>query len=635
MASIYHDILYPPKNRVLFDGGLNTKFDNTTIQDNESPSCLNVIFSAGACETRLGSAKLNTAAVSTHACDGLYTKNNTSGSQTMTAWYNGTLHELSGTSFHAVTLSTGIFTAGIRVGSAEYENYRFYGNGGVIPIKYKDGAYTRHGVYPPLSGVTVASTAGSYVSGDFVWGVSYVNTNLVESNLSPLCATFTAAGTGVLLTSVPVAPASYGVESRNIYRNIHSSTLKYFVGSIANNTATTFVDNIPDTQLIVAAPTDNGVPPMYQVVLTHMGRLFVIDPSDNLVKFSEAANPYVFKALSFIRVGDKAGDLPRTLALSDNNLVVQCDDSTHIVIMQDNEPANWGLLRLKIPYGSKSPWGYFTFNDRLFFCAVRDNKLVGFAYLLGASVDPAATNLETMSVTSDMLTDKIEPDIKLISQSAQFKNISAISFNNRAFITVPTGSTTTYNNQILYFDFRPENLSSGQKFAFAPWSGLNITQFCTYGGKLYGASSNAVGFVYELEKESTYSDSGVAINSYYQTKEIGGFNAHDIWTKDFRWLHILLETAGTYFMNMYTKTDSYIGDGSLSTVYLDPGSSVYGTAVYGIDNYDPGKRIAEYKIPVGGYKGKRIQFKFTNQNTANQKFKLVGMTLSYNLRGKR
>ena len=88
-------------------------------------------------------------------------------------------------------------------------------------------------------------------------------------------------------------------------------------------------------------------------------------------------------------------------------------------------------------------------------------------------------------------------------------------------------------------------------------------------------------------------------------------------------------------MNMYTKTDSYIGDGSLSTIYLDPGSSVYGTAVYGIDNYDPGKRIAEYKIPVGGYKGKRIQFKFTNQNTANQKFKLVGMTLSYNLRGKR
>jgi hypothetical protein len=272
--------------------------------------------------------------------------------------------------------------------------------------------------------------------------------------------------------------------------------------------------------------------------------------------------------------------------------------------MQDNDPANWGILRLKIPYGSKSPWGYFTFNDRLFFVAVKDKKMVGFAYLLGTSVDPAATNLETMSVTSDMLTDKIEPDVKLISQSAQFKNISAISFNNRAFISVPSGSTTTFNNQILYFDFRPENLSSGQKFAFSPWDGLNISQFATYDGKLYGASSNPVGFVYELEKESVYSDSGVAINSYYQTKEIGGFNAHDIWTKDFRWLHIILGTFGTYFMNMYTKTDSYIGDGSLSTIYLDPGSSVYGTAVYGIDNYDPGKGLRSTRSLLVGIRAK-------------------------------
>ena len=56
-----------------FDGGLNTRDELRQIDDAESPDCLNVVFDDRTVKTRQGSTQLNTAAVGSFTCDGLFT----------------------------------------------------------------------------------------------------------------------------------------------------------------------------------------------------------------------------------------------------------------------------------------------------------------------------------------------------------------------------------------------------------------------------------------------------------------------------------------------------------------------------------------------------------------------------------
>jgi len=58
--------------------------------------------------------------------------------------------------------------------------------------------------------------------------------------------------------------------------------------------------------------------------------------------------------------------------------------------------------------------------------------------------------------------------------------------------------------------------------------------------------------------------------------------------------------------------------------------------IWGQDDWSPGGEQAELKIPLGGLSpAKRLQLKFSNQNTINQRFKVIGLNLDYNIRGRR
>ena len=126
---------------------------------------------------------------------------------------------------------------------------------------------------------------------------------------------------------------------------------------------------------------------------------------------------------------------------------------------------------------------------------------------------------------------------------------------------------------------------------------------------------------------------GAAIDSFYWTKEFDCNHPH--WQKDFRWLNILYGLFGLYFMNITIKTDSDSGSGSTQAISVDSGGTLWGNFLWGRANWDAGRDDAEIKESLGKYKGKRIQFKFDNQNTVNQAFKIIEMTITFNLRGKR
>lgn len=633
MSNRRWSIAYPPRTRLLLDGGLNNKFERAAIEDNESPDCANVMFANGAVETVFGTRKFNTTAIGSFAGDGLYTRHDDTGAETMVVFAGGTMWAVGGAStFATVPSAQSVFTAGIRVACTEYENRLFIGNGGVIPYKYDGTNFTRHGVPSPTTTMSVATAAtGSAISGALHFAVTYVNSAAVEGDLSPATTVKTFAAENALLTSIPTAPQSYGVASRRLYVSTDGDNWNR-IAEISDNSTTSY--EVGSFVEGLAAPTDNGEPPVYSVCVYHNDRLFVNDAANpNYVWYSELGEPYTFKSTNFIKIGDATSDLVKLLEVYNGCILVGCDRSHTLVVMPDSDPANWTPIRLRSRFGTKSPFGAFKWRDQISVPVMDSDKFVGFASIAGAQLDPDATFLKDGVVGSELKSERIEPDMFEV-QEAHVGSISSIVFKNKAYIALTYGNGNTANNRVYIFDFSISNLSKKQKFSWAPMTDINASQFTIYDGKLYYVSSLADGFVYEFD-ESLHSFDGEAIDSYFWTKEFSGNPGHENFTKDWRTIQLLVENAGAYFMNVTYRVDSDRGVGRTEQVSLNPGGSLWGTMRLGADQWGGGEDQQEVTLSLGQTRGKRIQLKFSNQNTAGQRFKVLGINLLYNLKGKR
>lgn len=632
MASNFN-VIFPPRFYTGFDGGMNTKIPKAWILDNETPDCLNVDFGNGDAFTRGGTTKLNTASVGSFACDALYTYHPTNGSEQLLGFWGGSGYILSGTSFNAIASATSAFTSMTRVFSTEYENNIYFGNGGSIPMKWNGTDFTRHGVYAPTSAcVASAASAGSALTGDYQYKVAFVNSNVVESDLSPV-ANVTLAGTNAYLTGIPVAPKSWGVSARYLYRTeANTSTVFNYLATIADNSTTTYTDSTPDAALGSEAPTDQGVPPNYSVILYHADRLFMIDPATNWVWYTDVGNPYVVAATSFIRAGDQTSDIPVSLGIYDNYLMIFCRKSTYCVYMPSPDETGWVTVKIRSPYGCKSPLSVINVQNRLMFAAMEGDKFVGFGALAAEGLDQIATVSQVGAVGGDLVSQNIEHQMFDVN-TTYLQNIVAFVHKNKAYIALNEG-TTAVNDAMWLFDFSRTNLTKDQKYTWAKWNGLAISQMAVLDGKLYYASQAEVGYVYEMNTQ-TYSDDGAAIDSYIWTKEFSGNQGHETFWKDWRFVNILYELVGGFYMGITTRVDSDASDGVEDQINCDPSSSLWDVMVWDVDNWEAGKNDSDFKKSIGVFSGKRIQFKFSNQNTVNQNFRVIGLSLTYNLKGRR
>lgn len=632
-----YDIIYPARGRITFDGGLDTKFERSIIPDNESPDCFNVVFKNGAVETRGGCTRLNTTAVGSFVGDGLYTRRANDGTETMVAFAGGTAWALTGAStFATIASAQSVFTAGVRVASAQYENHLFVGNGYVRPYKYNGTDWTLHGVpQASISGVTgaVSAAGGTFPSGTFYFKVGFVNSQVVDGDVSSASTAFAIGANGsIQLTGLPVAPQSHGVNARRIYRASGASGTFQRIATVNDNVTTSFVDTYFPAG--ADAPDDQGEPPRYSVIVQHQNRLFMNDAANpNYLWFTEILEPYTVKSTNFRPIGDASFDLLKGLEVYDNAIVVLCERSPYMLYMPTTDPADWSVIKIRSGFGSRSPFASFLYNNKLMIAAMQTGKFAGFAAIGGTTIDPDASALDNSRAGSDLKSERIEPDMFEV-QETFVGNISAIVFRNKAYITLTYGSGATRNNRVYIFDFSTSNLSKKQEASWVPISGISAAQFTVYNGKLYYISSEANGTVYEFETTS-YNDNGSAVDSYFWTKEFSGLPGHESFDKDFRFANILVELLGSYFMKLNIRVDSDVADGTVKTISLDPGGAVWGNFNWGMGNWDAGRGQRDVRIPLGPAHGKRIQFRFGNQNAANQGFKVHSMQFTYNLKGKR
>lgn len=639
-----------------FDGGLNSKYEPNIIADNESQDCANVVFDdLGGVATRQGYTLLNTAAVSTHVCDGLFTAKWNNGNESMVAFFGSDMFVLSGTTFQTVPSAQSVYTGSVHKNMAMYQNVLFIGDGRAPAYKYDEGVFTRHGIETP-SLVADGGTrgAGGNLVGDYHYKLAYVNTQVVVGDISTASVTLvaTAAGESVLITGIAVPDQSFGVDSKYLYRTIAGSGVSadayYFIASLAAS-ATTYTDDIASSAQGSAAVTTYGKPPAYEHVIHHQERLFVNDQENpQYLWYSDLAEPYTFQATNFIKVADGDGEKITGLGVQGNSLIVFKEASVWLIYMPDTTPSNWIRIRSDAKYGGASHRSIVSYERQLMYLGQHGFKVSGFYAFQGDTTQPDATALRATAMFGDAKSDRVEPDVFLFQDSYK-QNCAAIAFDNKLWFAVTHGSGSTENNRVYHFDFvrRDKDRRVG---SWVPFTGIGANQFTVYSSGLYFGTSAADGFVYKLQ-DGTYSDNGSAIDSYFETKEFDGGTAWRHYDKDFRQANFTVETLGDWDMRISHRIDSRVGSGAGEDINLNAGAANWtetgsetantlqwtapGNAI-GVftEQWGAGETRKDVRLDIAG-SGKRISFKFSNKNIVNSGFKVVRGNIYYNRRGLR
>lgn len=623
-----------------FDGGLNNKYEPAILEHNEAADCRNVVFDdLGGVKTREGYSLLNTQAVNSNPCDGMFTARWNNGNESMAVFFGTDMFVLSGTTFQTVPSAQGNYTTGTHKNAAMYQNVVFIGDGNTPSYKYDEGVYTRHGIEVPSS-VTDggAPAAGGNLIGEYHYKLAYVNTQVVAGDLSVGSVTFTAtaAGESLLLTGIVADPdQSFGVDSKWLYRTLPGSGVSgtyYFVSTLPLS-STTYVDNIADASLGSAAVTDAGKPPAYKYVIAHQERLFVNDEQNpQYLWYSVLANPFIFEATGFIKIADGDGEKITGLAVQGNSLVVFKEASVWVIYMPDTTPSNWIRIKTDAKYGNASHRSIVSYERQLMYLGQHGFKVSGFYAFVGDTSEPDSTSLTVTQMFGDAKSDRIEPDVFQFQNSYK-QNCAAIAFDNKLWFAVTHGAGETANNRIYHFDY-VRRAKSRKIGSWVPFTGIGANVFSVYNSSLFFGSSAADGFVYQLQDGTYTDDTSTAIDSYFETKDFDGGATYRHYDKDYRQANFTVETLGDWDMRISYRIDSDKGQGDGEDISLNPGGSLWGTMIYGLDTWGGGQTRKDVKLDIAG-EGKRVAFKFSNKNVAGSGFKVVRGNVYYNRRGLR
>jgi hypothetical protein len=176
----------------------------------------------------------------------------------------------------AVTVTGGHYVAltNITVGPSGTTARRLYRSdaGTTTPLYYigqiNDNTTTVYNDYgldvelaPSAPTTALVASAGNIEAGTHVWAYSFVNAQgegPVSAASNP--ALTTDATHGQVTVTIAAGPA--GTIARNIYRSTAgTATPLLYVGTVADNTSTTFTDNVSDMDLGSAGPTAAGTTP--------------------------------------------------------------------------------------------------------------------------------------------------------------------------------------------------------------------------------------------------------------------------------------------------------------------------------------------------------------------------------------
>jgi hypothetical protein len=636
----------------IWDGGLNSKAQPTDLPFNESPSLDNIwTDDYGSISTIPGYVTFATS-LGTAPIDGLHSFGPVTGSPYLVAvcnnsvFYSTAQSAITGASFISIPSAQSIFTSGQDVRCLTTEGKILLVNGDVPAYKWDSVYWTRFGVVPPTLNVALSTAfAAGPLTGTYSYWATNVNSAGVESNYSLM------GGGSLLVTSADISisgittmPASYGVNSINIYRNTaaaQAGDVPWFVGQIANG-VTAFVDSKPDSALVAQPPLDHGLMPNAKYVVDANGYLFA---SGNVtypqrLYWSKQGIREAWPAVNFIDVGLGDGQPITGLSVFGTTLAIHKNDGygngrIWLLYMPDtsavSDPTNWSLMGSPAYFSTQSD-KTLTFANHLVYYLNR----TGWYAFSGQDLAQSAADGTLGKFTVNSQSFNIEPNILSLNNETLPK-AAAINFNNKIFVAVPFGVAQLTNNKIYIYDYM---IASQPDHVMGSWFTLDgPPSNCleNHAGNLLAGSSVNDGQIYQLLTGVNFN--GSAINSYYWTPEItgvidsGGNQAHRDYVKVWRWLDVTYETA-PYILTITYFNDAETAAGQIDTIDMSSTTTFWGGSFWGSTTWSSGQARATTRIVLRGSVSKKIQFKFST-NATGAHFKIHDITLRYTVKGVR
>lgn len=233
--------------------------------------------------------------------------------------------------------------------------YGFRKNAGrmkrITATTFADSGLDSPATYP--SGAESSPGAGALENGDYRYVVTHMNTTTgVESNPSDeLTVTVAAGPSKITLSDIPICPNSFG-NARKIYRTVVDQVGQYFlVAIIADNTTTTYEDNVITNDLGASVSFDNGLPPTGTIYgELFYERLFSTDGRDLFYSEIGLAECNGFESILSIYPDD--GQEIRGLRAWGDRLIVGKTNKMHY--LTGTNPSNFELRTLSDRHGCHS-----------------------------------------------------------------------------------------------------------------------------------------------------------------------------------------------------------------------------------------------------------------------------------------
>lgn len=627
----------PFEEAPLFDGGLNTKAYATDLELSQTPTAQNVDFSDyGAVGTTLGFSQLNTTAIGSSIINGLHSYNNESSTAAeLIAVADGSAWRLSGTTAVTIASSQSIFSAGIDMETEQFMDVLFFSNGIDRSYKYNGTEFTRMGVSAPTATLTASTDGAGNPNGDYNYVIAGVNSYSVEGDFSvtnAVSATFTAASEAILVNGIPTFPISHGVDIVNIYRNTAGAAGTYFRVTAVANGVTSITDNIADSSLVTAAPLDNAPPFAFTMFQNFEGFLFAAGNPDQKSRlyWSTVNTPELWPIDNFVPVGQGDGLEISGISVENSSIVIAKSDdqgntATYTLFNDDSNPANWYLLRTDTDQGSSSHKVMTRWDNKLAFL-----NGDGFFGIQGNQRVRGAGTTELGKISTDTISQDIEPDIQTFKKSL-LNGTAGVDFENRMYFAVPSTGSSTENDKLYVYDYVRLSTSSRKLGAWVPFTDHNINNFAIHDDTLFGGSSTANGAIYKLQDTRNFN--GAAIHSIFTTAPFKGSKAQENRKKVFRHAYIWMDTSGDWDVAVSPIVDfDEDGASAINVNLAADNSALWDTAIWDSDVWANNIARKRFRIDMNLI-GFFLQLKFRT-NTISQYFKMSRIQLFYNLKGK-
>ena len=372
----------------------------------------------------------------------------------------------------------------------------------------------------PTGAPTSASGAAGNITGTFRYAFSYVvksgTTVLTESPLSSLSTPLTVNAKQIDLSSISTS-SNTDVTHRFIYRTTNNGADLFKAGEIANNTATTYNDNLSDYDLGLLPVAENkGNPPgsddtdYFRVIAAWKDRLFA-SPNVNLHRVHRSGNrePYSWGAEDYFVIGNDSEDAYGVTAFMARRDELVIAKRRQLWKLIGDTPDNYQLIKVADGIGAVSQEAALVVGDTCYFLGED-----GF-YEYG----PAGVK----SITRDTVHPWFTSDTYF--NRSYFHN--AFAKANQAYDTIelhlPAAGSSNIDRWVSY-DRRQRMWTGPHKTsAFTPTAAGAMDDADGFSTPVMGSSA---GYLYR-QNQSTISDDGTAIEMDVVSKWHNG-NTPDI-----------------------------------------------------------------------------------------------------------